>query len=815
MSSGAGFWLRWSGRDLRHRRAQVLAIAMIIALGSGVYSGLSSTSAWRRASYDASYERLHMYDLRVATTAGSDVDAQALVAAIMTIPEAPLIDAVEPRLIAPTQVDASHDGRTILVPGRIVGVDLTDGGPHVAGVTATEGRTLRATDAGRPVVLLDEHFADHYGLAPSGRLVLSGGNVVHYVGRALSPEYFMITGEQGGLLAQANFAVVFTSLATAQSLTGRAGAANEAVLTLRPSAHRAFIALQVRTALHARFPDVGFTVNDRSRDAAYRMLYADIEGDQRFYDIFAILVLLGAAFAAFNLTGRIVDAQRREIGIGMAMGVAPRELAIRPLLVGAEIAAFGAVLGVGVGLLVGWAMGSVLSGFLPLPVWEHPFQWSVYLRGMALGLVIPFVATIIPVVRAVRVPPIDAIRTAQAGNRGGRLVAALARIPLPGRSTTQMPFRNVLRAPRRTVMTLLGVAAALVVLIGVAGMVDSFYATIDRVDTEVLKTSPDRLTVDLASFLPADSATVHAIGSSPVVESSSTYLRVGGTLRSGSKRFDVLLQLVDFDNPTWHPTMLDHYPVDGPGIVLSQRAADDLGVKPGDMVSLRHPYREGTSYHFVTSRVQVEGITPLPVRFTTFMDQATAAPMMNLAGVTNTMIVVPKAGVTTAQAQRALFTMAGVGSVQPVSELTDSVRSQLGRMLDLLTIVEVAVLLLALLIAFNSSSINADERRRENATMFAFGLPLRSVLGMEVVESLLIGGLGTLVGLALGRLLLGWMIGSLLPDSFPDIGVVTSVSTATLVTAIVLGVVAVGIAPLFTIRKLRRMDIPSTLRVVE
>ena len=54
------------------------------------------------------------------------------------------------------------------------------------------------------------------------------------------------------------------------------------------------------------------------------MLYDDIEGDQRLYDIFAVLILAGAAFAAFNLAGRIVEAQRREIGIGMALGVPRR-----------------------------------------------------------------------------------------------------------------------------------------------------------------------------------------------------------------------------------------------------------------------------------------------------------------------------------------------------------------------------------------------------------------------------------------------------------------------------------------------------------
>jgi putative ABC transport system permease protein len=41
------------------------------------------------------------------------------------------------------------------------------------------------------------------------------------------------------------------------------------------------------------------------------------------------------------------------------------------------------------------------------------------------------------------------------------------------------------------------------------------------------------------------------------------------------------------------------------------------------------------------------------------------------------------------------------------------------------------------------------------------------------------------------------------------------ISGATVLTAFVLGVLAVGLAPLLTVRRLRRMDIPGTLRVVE
>ena len=42
--------LRWSGRDLRKRWVQVLALAFVIALGVGTWSGLGGTARWRRIS---------------------------------------------------------------------------------------------------------------------------------------------------------------------------------------------------------------------------------------------------------------------------------------------------------------------------------------------------------------------------------------------------------------------------------------------------------------------------------------------------------------------------------------------------------------------------------------------------------------------------------------------------------------------------------------------------------------------------------------------------------------------------------------------
>jgi putative ABC transport system permease protein len=128
---------------------------------------------------------------------------------------------------------------------------------------------------------------------------------------------------------------------------------------------------------------------------------------------------------------------------------------------------------------------------------------------------------------------------------------------------------------------------------------------------------------------------------------------------------------------------------------------------------------------------------------------------------------------------------------------------------------EIVVLVLAVLIAFNAASIAVDERRRENATMFAYGVRPRTVVRMLVAESTIVGVLATIVGLIGGLALFQYFI-TQWAQTMPEIAIPVQMSPATLLWAVGVGVVAVGLAPLLTApRKLRRMDLPSTLRVME
>ena len=97
---------------------------------------------------------------------------------------------------------------------------------------------------------------------------------------------------------------------------------------------------------------------------------------------------------------------------------------------------------------------------------------------------------------------------------------------------------------------------------------------------------------------------------------------------------------------------------------------------------------------------------------------------------------------------------------------------------------------MALLIAFNASAINADERAREHATMFAHGVTVGRVVRGGVVEALLIGALGTAVGIAAGHALLTWIVNHNMPETMPDIGMLIAVAPATYALALLAGTVS-------------------------
>lgn len=816
MSMGRlGLWLRWSLRDLRGRWALVLAIGLVIAIGTGVNAGLGSMKDWRVASQDASYAALRSHDVELKLTEGTSARPGALARLAREIPAADRISVAEERLRLPAQVEVLRPGEEpLLVPAEVVGAPFTRGGSRVDDVYAQAGRTLRGSDEGRPVAVLERNFAEYHGLPASGRLRLSGGEHLRYVGIGGTPEYFLVTRAGGGDFggAEAQLAAVFTSLRTAQRVAGKA-AVNDLVLRLAAGADPAGIRRQLDRALEAA--GLSGEVTTLGQQITHRVLYKDASGDQEMFDIFGLLILAGAALAAFNLATRIVEAQRREIGIGMALGVPARELAIRPLLLGAQIALVGTLFGLLLGLFMGEIFRGILEDLLPLPVTKTPFEIGVFIRAAALGLVLPIVATAIPVWRGLRQTPVEAIRVGFRSARGSGIAGLAKHLRLPGSSIVQMPLRNVMRAPRRTLLTVLGIGAVLSVLVSFLGMIDSFVATVDRSEAEIAKGNPGRITVTLAGF-ESDRRALRATDVAGVARAEPRLVLPARLSSSDGGGFDASVTLLDFGSPIWTPTIAagSAPPPGRPGVVISEKAAEDLGVGVGDSVTLGFPQRQGGRLVERRAEVVVTGLHPDPFRTFAYMDRSLAVAA-GFGGIANQVTLTPRPGFSENRIARSLFRSSAVASVEQATATTKFVRERIDDFIGVLQLIEGFALALALLIAFNSSSISIDERRRENATMLAFGVTSGRTLWLAVFESAITGLLGVLVGIAGGYLLLSYVVNSTLPETLPDLGMLIHIAPGSVLAAAAVALLAVTVAPLLSARRLRRMDIPSTLRVME
>jgi putative ABC transport system permease protein len=802
-----GLLLRWTLRDLRRRWVLVAAIALVLALGAGTYAALLGSSDWRRVSNDRSFDLLRMHDVRVTLTEGVTAEAGELAAAVRRLPRAGEVEAVEERLVVPTLVDVSDAGREVLVPGRIVGmpVDGTVDRLHVS-----RGRGLTDGDS---AVVLERTFADYYELPAAGTLELPGDQTVDYAGHGQVPEYFAIAGGGGGsFTTEAGFAVVFAPLPTAQALAGAPEQVNEVVLRLTPGSDAEAVAAALEEELAVL--QLAGTAVVKANEIVYRTLYEDIEGDERFWRIIAGLLLAGAAFATFNLTTRVVEAQRREIGIGMALGLPRWRLALRPLVLGLQIAVLGVLLGVGIGAVVGRLFGGLFRTLLPLPVWEQAFPSDTYLQAAALALLLPLLGAAWPTWRAVRVEPVEAIRVGHLAARGSRLTPLLRRISLPGRSYSQMPMRNIARTPRRTALTALGIGAAIATLVAVFGILDSFTSTLDDFDAETTRSAPDRVTVQFAEVLPDTAPQVAAVTGADEVGDAAATLLLEATAR-GDEEVPLALSVRDLDGGLWQPSISGGDPAAAAtGIVLSEVAARDLAVAPGDRILLEHPQRTVDGVTRVTTPIVVAGLHPGPIRAVSYLDRS-QAEAFGMTGLVNAVEVTPADGVSRDELTRALFEVPGVASVQAATAVTDSFRAALDAFTGVLGVAAAITLVLALLVAFNATSIATDERAREHATMFAFGLPRRAVVAMGMAESAVIGLLGTAVGVVSGYLLTRYTVEVQLHRTLPEFGMPASVSLGTVAVALAVGVGAVALTPLVTLRRLGRMDIPATLRVVE
>lgn len=130
--------------------------------------------------------------------------------------------------------------------------------------------------------------------------------------------------------------------------------------------------------------------------------------NQMLYILYALLALaiVIAVLGIVNTLTLSVIERRQELGMLRAVGTQRRQVRTMIILESVQIAVFGAIAGILMGLFLGWMFLTVLSGEgLESPV----IPWELLGIVLVGSLVVGVLAAIFPAQRAAKTPPLDAI----------------------------------------------------------------------------------------------------------------------------------------------------------------------------------------------------------------------------------------------------------------------------------------------------------------------------------------------------------------------------------------------------------------------
>jgi putative ABC transport system permease protein len=286
---------------------------------------------------------------------------------------------------------------------------------------------------------------------------------------------------------------------------------------------------------------------------------------------------------------------------------------------------------------------------------------------------------------------------------------------------------------------------------------------------------------------PSNSPVVAAISDAAAVGRIDAGVRLPATALGPEPDddIDLLVEFVDLDRAVWTPTVEEGTATisgDAPGILLARKAADDLGAGVGDTVTLRHPIRtDAGGFSIVESSLVVAGIHANPIRTFAFLDIADSA-RFGLEGLVNVVQAYPADDATRSDLQRAVFGLPGVASSQPVARISEAIDEALDQFVSFLFVTAAAVLVLAILIAFNATRITVEERQtraRHHARLRAPD-PNRARRRRQG-ECHRRSSIATVLGLVGGVVFLRWMLASLASTTLPDVGIDVYLSPTTIV----------------------------------
>ena len=557
--------------------------------------------------------------------------------------------------------------------------------------------------------------------------------------------------------------------------------------------------------------DVRWYVQDRSSVGGYSSLDSDVSSIETLGYAFPVVFLLVAVLMSLTTMTRMVEEERGLIGTYTGLGYGSLTIASRYLL----FAALACLIGGGIGLLVGFLgipafLLTVLENMYVIPGIVLEYDWLYGSLGIALFVVAVLTATGAACLGELRQTPAQLMRP-KAPKAGSRVL--LERIKPVWRRLSflnKVTVRNIFRFKSRLIMTVGGVA-------GCTALIVCGFAINDSVDTLGPKQYEDLYRYDLLVAANDDNADAMAdllTGDADVTDTMRVRLESGeiatdegsATIQlmvipdGGGDDLAGMVDLQDVEHGRRELTLEDD------AVIVSKSAANALGVKSGDTVSLT----DGNMRH---GEVTVTAVNRSVIGSDVYIgESAYRQAFDDDAPMTWNAVYAHYEGSGDEQVEYAEELQDDPVVLTAISceDMRRSFRFEL-----MAAVVALIIGLaggLALVVLFTLANTNVSERVREMATLKVLGFTDREVHTYVNKEMMILTGVGIVAGLPLGRFIGGLLTAAL---NMPSIYFEVEVHWWSYLIAAVITLVFALLVQLITNPVLDRIDPVSSLKSVE
>lgn len=780
-------------RDLTRLRAQVITIAMVVAIGVAGFVGMFAVHDSLKSSRDAFYRDNRLADL-FAGVKRAPVSLGERIEAIPGVAEVQLTVAY----------DAQVDLPGVLQPvtGRFIGLDLSRVHAGRQGLNALTLRAGRWPERdGQLEALVSDRFAAARKLKPGDVVhAIFNGRLerVHLVGTAVSPEY--VFASQGGAPDDTSFGIWWIDGQRMTEAFDMQGAFNQVSLRL----HGGVAEPPVLTALDRLLEPYGSVGSvGRDRQLSTKIVSDELSQLKVMGTVLPSIFLAVAMFILNVVLSRQVATQRSQIAALKALGYSDGAIAWHYIQLALVIAGLGVVAGLGLSQLIGRGMLSLYDEVFRFNRLDYATDTGLVLLSALIAALAAAAGTWTAIHAVVRLRPAQAMLPPAPPAYTATLLErlGLGRFLSTG---ARMVVRNLERRPLRAAFTVTGISLAVALQISGAFWLDA----IDHiVDVQFRQVQQGDVLVNFHRPVPVDAVRdlrrLPGVLDAEVYRTESVKISLRGTTKDTAVmalRGDArLMRLVDE-----HRGALS-LPADG--VVLSALLAKELGARVGDRVQIR----------FRLWSQRTVDVTVVDIAHTMFgqllyMNRDTLNRLAGDGdGVADAALQVdPQAmdafwsAVKTAPLINSVFDKAST-----MAEFNHRTQRNMGVFSGILTLFAVAM---AVGIIYNAARISLSERAWELASLRVLGMTRAEVsvllLAELLAELLLALPIGALLGWGLAALMMQLMSSDAI--DFPVV-----IEPATYASAAIIVLAAGVVSALLVRRQIDRLDLVSVLKVRE